>query len=60
VPGRHRFADGSWLGLQGYDHDVPGTTEGFPERDLLAEPEDEIYDYLSSTAFGCKQPAEAT
>jgi hypothetical protein len=31
------FADGSWLGLQGYDHDVPGTTEGFPQRDLLAE-----------------------
>jgi hypothetical protein len=31
------FADGSWLGLQGYDHDVPGPTEGFPERDLLAE-----------------------
>jgi hypothetical protein len=31
------FADGSWLGLEGYELNVPGSTEGFPVRDLLAE-----------------------
>lgn len=31
------FADGSWLGLLGYDSAVPGPTDGWPVRDLLAE-----------------------
>ena len=31
------FIDGSWLGLLGYDSAVPGPTEGWPVRDLLAE-----------------------
>jgi hypothetical protein len=31
------FIDGSWLGLQGYDLDVPGSTEELAEAALLAE-----------------------
>lgn len=31
------FVDGSWLGLRGYDLQVPGSTEGHAERLLLAE-----------------------
>jgi hypothetical protein len=31
------FADGSWIGLRGYDLNVPGSTEKHAERMLLAE-----------------------
>lgn len=30
------FADGSWLGVTGLTTRVPGGTEGYPDRDLLA------------------------
>lgn len=30
------YADGSWLGLEEFDEEIPGPMEGFPARDLLA------------------------
>lgn len=31
------FSDGSWIGVIGQDHDVPGSTEDFVIRDLIAQ-----------------------